>query len=156
MQQVFTDGSSLGNPGPGGWAAIGINCDKEVFRISGGEGPYSTNNRMELTAVIEGIKKAKKCSFSTFTVYTDSTYVKNGITKWIVRWQQNGWKTSNGEQVMNLDLWKELLEIYTGGVFIEWVKGHNGNPNNEKVDKIAKACARINKLENSNEDELSK
>lgn len=151
MQYIFTDGSSLGNPGPGGWAAIGIIGEKEVFRVSGGEGPTTTNNRMELKAIIEGVIRAKENGFSNFTIYTDSKYVKDGITKWVLNWQKNDWKTSSGQPVKNIELWKKLLKNFDSGITIEWVKAHNGNPNNEKVDKLANACARLNKLENSND-----
>lgn len=131
---IYTDGSCLTNPGRGGWAAIFE--DKE---ISGGE-EYTTNNRMELIAVIHALKATKPKS--KIKLFTDSQYVKNGITSWIKNWKKQGWKTSSKKPVLNKDLWFELDELNSQrDVTFEWVKGHAGNELNERCDQLAKARA---------------
>lgn len=132
MAEYYTDGSCLGNPGPGGWAAIGPNLE-----ISGGE-VYTTNNIMELMAVIRCLKHAPT---GDITVLTDSCYVKNGITKWVTGWKKNGWVTSKKEPVKNKELWIQLDTLNSPRVTWKWVRAHNGNPMNEKVDKLARAEA---------------
>ncbi len=135
---MFTDGSCLGNPGPGGWGAIlrfgGV--DKE---LSGGE-DNTTNNRMELLAVIKGLEAlTRKIKVD---VYTDSTYVRDGITKWIHNWKRNGWKTSAKKPVKNDDLWRMLDEMMKKhDVTLHWVKGHAGHPENERADDLARFAA---------------
>jgi ribonuclease HI len=134
---IYTDGSCLGNPGVGGWAAILIygNHQKEIY----GNELSTTNNRMEMKAVIEALKTLKfTCKIK---IYTDSKYVYQGITEYILRWQQRNWRTSTGA-VKNLELWKELLAL-TKQHQIDWfwVKAHNGNKYNEIVDKLANQSA---------------
>lgn len=136
--QIYTDGACLGNPGKGGWGAILIYKEHQK-KIFGGE-KETTNNRMEIQAVIEALKALKKSS--KIIIYTDSTYVKDGITKWISAWKKNGWRTANRKPVKNSDLW-QLLESETIKHQIEWiwVKGHSGNHFNEIVDKLAREGA---------------
>lgn len=136
--QIYTDGACLGNPGKGGWGAILIYKEHQK-KIFGGE-PETTNNRMEIQAVIEALMVLKKSS--KITLYTDSTYVKDGITKWIFSWKKNGWRNSNRKPVKNSDLW-QILELETAKHDIEWiwVKGHSGNRYNEIVDKLAREGA---------------
>lgn len=134
---IFTDGACSGNPGPGGWGAIlrYKNTDKA---ISGGEAE-TTNNRMELTAVIEAMKLLKeKCSV---TLWTDSKYVADGLSKgWADSWKTNGWKKSDKKPALNPDLWEELLELYhSHDVTVKWIKGHASHPENEKCDRMAVA-----------------
>ena len=136
MIKIYTDGACSGNPGPGGWAAIILVDDKIKDEISGSE-KNTTNNKMELLAPIKAIQKFKKKS--EISIYTDSTYVKDGITIWIKKWKINKWKTSNKKDVKNSDLWK-LLESIIEDHKIQWfwVKGHNENIFNEKADILAK------------------
>jgi len=139
---MYTDGSCLGNPGKGGWAVISKNPD---FQLSGHE-PHTTNNIMELTAVIKGLEKYNELGYnSNVKIYTDSAYVKNGITKWIHTWVLNGWRTSQGQEVKNRALWESLYDITkTTQVEWFWVKAHNGDPLNEQVDKLARSSATNN------------
>ena len=138
MITIYTDGSCLTNPGNGGWAAI-INENNEKKIITGNE-KNTTNNRMELLAPINALKGIK--SGSEIKIYTDSQYVKNGITEWINTWLSNDWKTSKKEDVKNKDLW---IELYNLTKFLDiqwiWVKAHDGNPLNEEVDLLAKRAA---------------
>tara|TARA_B110000438_G_C15565032_1_gene542851 strand:+ start:257 stop:703 length:447 start_codon:yes stop_codon:yes gene_type:complete len=139
---IYTDGSCLGNPGPGGWAAIIIEEDKEK-KIHGGE-KLTTNNRMELTAAIKALeyyemKKGEQPSLNNIKIFTDSNYVKDGITIWINKWEKNNWKTSDKKNVKNVDLWKKLKELTKSNkVNWYWVKGHSNNPMNDLVDSLAK------------------
>jgi ribonuclease HI len=131
---IFTDGACRGNPGPGGWGALlrWGSTEKELF---GGE-PDTTNNRMELTAVIRALEALTRPVKAR--VHTDSTYVQQGITKWIHGWKKNGWKTSTKEPVKNADLWKALDEAARRHhVEWHWVKGHNGHAENERADRLA-------------------
>ena len=137
MSKIYTDGSCLGNPGRGGWGAICVKGDKEDFRV-GGCDSHTTNNIMELTAVIRGLERH---GFGDVTVYTDSNYVKNGITKWIFGWKKNGWKTSSGTPVKNKELWMKLDSVANSMVKFVWVKAHDGNEWNEKVDTFARQLA---------------
>jgi ribonuclease HI len=138
MTTIFTDGSSRGNPGPGGWAAVVVSDDK-VIELGGGE-KETTNNRMELRAAVEGLKKAPKDS--NMTVYTDSSYLIHGITKWIKGWKRNGWKTKAKDDVLNRDLWEKLDDlIEERGVSWKYVGGHVGIVGNERCDHIATAFA---------------
>ena len=131
----FTDGACSGNPGPGGWGAI-LRYGKHELELSGGEAS-TTNNRMELTAVIEALKKLKKkCEV---TIYTDSKYVADAFLQgWIWNWKKKGWKKSDGKPVLNPELWKTLIsEIQKHEYKIIWVKGHAGHPENERCDTLA-------------------
>lgn len=132
---IFTDGSCMGNPGPGGWAAL-LKYQGTEKTISGCEGD-TTNNRMELTAPIEALNSlTRKCDV---ILSTDSRYVKDGITSWIENWQKNNWKTASKKPVQNVDLWKKLLEASKKhNVKWEWVKAHAGHTENELVDRLAK------------------
>jgi len=132
--EIFTDGACRGNPGPGGWGAVlryGT-VEKELY---GGENE-TTNNRMELTAVIKALEALKR--HSRVRIVTDSQYVKNGITQWIKNWKLNGWRTANRKPVKNAELWRELDEL-VGHHEVEWawVKGHSGHPENERADALA-------------------
>lgn len=136
MQRVelYTDGACKGNPGPGGWGAVMRygETEKEIF---GGEA-NTTNNRMELMAVIEGLNALHRSC--PVRVTTDSQYVKNGITQWIHNWKRNGWKTSTKKPVKNVDLWQKLDEaVSRHQVEWAWVKGHAGHPDNERADQLA-------------------
>ena len=141
--EIFTDGACSGNPGPGGWGAI-LRFKGAEKELSGGE-LDTTNNRMELRAAIEGLQALKRPM--RVVVYTDSTYVKNGITKWIVNWKQNDWRTAAKRPVRNVDLWLALDDVL-GSHEIEWrwVKGHSGHPENERADALARAALQEVKL----------
>lgn len=131
---MYTDGACRGNPGPGGWGTVLRYADAEK-ELWGGEG-MTTNNRMELTAVIRGLAALKRDC--TVTVVTDSQYVKNGITQWIHNWRRNGWKTASRKPVKNADLWRELSDLVDEHeVTWEWVRGHSGHPENEQADALA-------------------
>ncbi|NJM32151.1 MAG: ribonuclease HI [Limnobacter sp.] len=132
--QMYADGACKGNPGPGGWGAW-LLCGPHTKELCGGENP-TTNNRMELTAVIEGLKSLKKrCSVD---LYVDSQYVKNGVQEWMPKWKLNGWRTSTKKPVKNVDLWEALdAEVARHVVRWHWVKGHSGNAGNEKADELA-------------------
>ena len=133
---IYTDGACIGNPGPGGWAFIIKYSNGETKEFSGSE-KYTTNNKMELTAAIKAVKYFKKKII--INLYTDSKYLKDGITIWIKKWKLNGWKTSNKKKVKNSDLWKVLEEgIKDHEIHWVWVKGHNENLFNEKADMLAK------------------
>ena len=141
MIKIYTDGSCLSNPGNGGWAAI-ININGEIKKISGNE-KNTTNNRMELMAPINALKNIN--SKYPIEIFTDSKYVKNGITEWINTWVLNNWKTSKKEDVKNKDLWLELHKLNQSlSVKWNWVKAHAGDPLNEEVDMLAKKAANLN------------
>ncbi len=133
--EIFTDGACSGNPGPGGWGAI-LRYGRSEKELSGGEAE-TTNNRMELTAAIEALKALKRrCHVD---LYTDSSYVKDGIGKWIEGWKRNGWKTAAKKPVKNADLWQALDELRDRhDVTWHWVKGHAGHPENERADELAR------------------
>ena len=132
---VYTDGACSGNPGPGGWGAT-IKIDRETFEIYGGE-DNTTNNRMELIAAIKALEYLNE-SYE-ITLYTDSNYVKDGITKWIFNWKKNNWKTSSKKTVKNCDLWIQLdTNQEKRKVTCNWVKGHSGNIGNERADELAR------------------
>ena len=141
MIKIYTDGSCLNNPGDGGWAAI-INNGGEVLKISGSE-KNTTNNKMELMAPISALKKINKDK--KVEIYTDSKYVKLGITEWIHKWTKNNWQTSKKENIKNKELWVELYEL-TKSFEISWIwiKAHAGNTLNEEVDSLAKKEAESN------------
>ena len=132
---IYTDGACRGNPGPGGWGAV-LESGTHYKELYGGE-QNTTNNRMELVATIEALKSIKSVD-SQIKLYTDSVYVKNGITQWLKNWKKNGWKTAAKKPVKNTDLW-ELLDEVQQKFDIEWcwVKGHAGHPGNEKADLLA-------------------
>jgi ribonuclease HI len=137
--QLITDGACLGNPGPGGWAAIlrhGVH-KKEVYGCE----PHTTNNRMELTAAIEGLRTLKeKCEVE---VITDSEYLKNGITQWIVAWKNRNWMTSQKKPVVNRDLWEELDDqVSRHETKWSWTKGHASHEDNNRADELASLAAR--------------
>ncbi len=137
--EVFTDGACKGNPGPGGWGAI-LRYKGVEKEISGGEAD-TTNNRMELTAVIKALELLKEpCAVSLFT---DSQYVANALTQgWAKKWKANGWMRNKKEKALNPELWDRLLTLYdTHEIEIHWVKGHAGHPENERCDKLAVAAA---------------
>jgi len=136
---AYTDGACLGNPGPGGWGVLlrFESTNKELF----GSEQMTTNNRMELMAAISALEWLTRKS--RIRVHTDSTYVKNGITQWIVRWKKNGWRTAAKKPVANVDLWKRL-EAAQGehNVSWHWIRGHTGHPENERADALALAAAK--------------
>jgi ribonuclease HI len=132
---IFTDGACSGNPGPGGWGAI-LRAGHHEKELSGGE-KATTNNRMELTAVIEGLKALKKKS--AVTIHTDSRYVMDGASKWILGWKKKGWKTADKQPVKNEDLWRALdEEMARHQIHWVWVAGHSGHPENERADQLAR------------------
>ena len=137
--EVFTDGACKGNPGPGGWGSI-LRYKGVEKEISGGE-PHTTNNRMELTAVIEALRLLKEpCRVS---LYTDSQYIANALTQgWAKKWKANGWMRNKKEKALNPELWDELLKLCdTHEIDVNWVKGHAGHPENERCDRLAVAAA---------------
>ncbi|MEK9794131.1 MAG: ribonuclease HI [Hyphomicrobiales bacterium] len=132
--EIYTDGACSGNPGIGGWGAY-LKYKDNVKELSG-SAENTTNNRMELVAAIEGLKILKKSS--KVNLYTDSVYLKDGITKWIFNWQKNNWKNANKKDVKNKDLWIQLLEVVNKhDINWIWVKGHEGNKGNEIADNLA-------------------
>ena len=134
---IYTDGACSGNPGPGGWAAIlrsGVH-EKEIF---GGE-IATTNNRMEMLAVIRALQSLRKKS--AVTIHTDSRYLMDGATLWMRKWKSNGWKTSDKKPVKNEDLWRALDEVLNGhDIEWRWVQGHSGHPENERADQLARSA----------------
>ena len=151
--EAATDGACSGNPGPGGWGGLIIFDDKSELEIGGSE-ENTTNNRMELTAAIKTLEKLKTYKLKeNFKLRTDSKYVIEGYTKWIINWKRNGWKTSSGKSVQNLDLWQKIDQLRINGLVMEYVKGHSGDKQNDRVDKIAtnysKGISLINNLEES-------
>lgn len=138
--EIFTDGACSGNPGSGGWGAI-LRCG-EVEKEMSGRAKDTTNNRMELTAVIEALKALKReCKI---TLYTDSRYVMDGVNQWLPNWKRNDWRTTNKKSaVKNVDLWQELdLLLPLHKIKWVWVKGHNGHIENERVDKLARDASK--------------
>ena len=140
---IYTDGSCLGNPGPGGYGAL-IRYGAHEKEIAQGY-QLTTNNRMELLAAIEAIKAlSERCQVD---LYTDSTYVKNGINQWIHNWKKRGWKTSDKKPVKNADLWQALDEaVKSQDIQWHWVKGHSGHPENDRVDLLARSAAESSEL----------
>jgi len=135
---IFTDGACKGNPGPGGWGVL-LRMGEREKELSGGE-PHTTNNRMEMTAVIRGLEALREpCEV---TLHSDSRYVIDGMTKWIFGWQKKGWVNSQRKPVINSDLWRELIDAARPHkIAWQWVKGHDGHPENERVDRLACAAA---------------
>ncbi|EAW42015.1 ribonuclease H [marine gamma proteobacterium HTCC2080] len=132
--EAFTDGACKGNPGPGGWGVL-LRMDNQSREIFGGDGA-TTNNRMELTAAIEALAALKEAC--TVELTTDSTYVKDGVTRWMENWERNGWRTAAKKPVKNQDLWQALkAQVARHEVNWHWVKGHSGHPENELADMLA-------------------
>ena len=140
MIQIHTDGSCLGNPGAGGWAAVIVDEHGNREELFGGE-VQTTNNRMELTAAIRALEKIP--AGTSVELFTDSSYLKNAFTNgWLAKWKRNGWKTSTGGKVLNQDLWLALDELISSrAVNFNWVKGHAGNYFNERCDMLARTTA---------------
>ena len=140
MKQVaiFTDGACKGNPGPGGWGVL-LRMGTHEKELSGGEA-QTTNNRMEMTAALQGLRALiEPCDV---TLYTDSRYLIDGMTKWIEGWQKRGWKNASKKPVRNADLWHELIAAAAPHTIAwEWVRGHSGHPENERVDRLASDAA---------------
>ncbi|GAA3274207.1 ribonuclease HI [Dactylosporangium matsuzakiense] len=133
--EIYTDGACSGNPGPGGWGAV-LRYGAVEKELCGGEAAATTNNRMELTAPIRALESLTRPV--VVHLYTDSSYVRNGITAWVPRWKRNGWQTSDKQPVKNVDLWTELDALVAKHqVEWYWVKGHNGHPENERADRLA-------------------
>ncbi len=139
--EIFTDGACSGNPGPGGWGAV-LRYGESEKEISGGEA-MTTNNRMEMMAAIMALESLKRPVKARLV--TDSRYLKDGLTKWIKGWKAKGWKTADGKPVKNIDLWQRLeAAIGRHEVRLEWVRGHDGHPENERADRLA--CSAIKNL----------
>ena len=140
---VFTDGAAKGNPGPGGWGAIVVTPDGHVTELGGGS-PHTTNNRMELSGAIAALQHVVNRP-GPIVIYADSTYVVQGITQWVWGWRKRGWKTAQGGEVLNRDLWEQLWSLVAararGDVDWRWVRGHVGTPGNERADQISVAFA---------------
>lgn len=136
--EIFTDGACKGNPGPGGWGAL-LRMGSHEKELSGSD-PDTTNNRMEMTAIVRGLNALiEPCEID---LYSDSKYVLDGMTKWIEGWQRRGWKTASKKPVRNEDLWHELIDAAKRhSITWHWVKGHNGHVENERVDQLASAEA---------------
>ena len=134
LVEIYTDGACRGNPGPGGWGAL-LSYGEREKELSGAE-VLTTNNRMELTAVIRALEALKRPS--QVRIFTDSEYVRRGITEWVKSWKARGWKTADRKPVKNQDLWEHLDELASGHeIEWRWVKGHAGIPGNERVDRLA-------------------
>jgi len=141
IQQMYTDGACSGNPGPGGWGTV-VYFNGGAVHVLGGADPQTTNNRMEMQAAIAALKFLKEHpQAEAVALYTDSEYVKNGITQWITGWKKKGWKTSTGKPVLNQDLWEILDGLNSKQVQWLYVRGHSGNVGNERCDAIARAFA---------------
>lgn len=142
--EIYTDGSSLGNPGPGGWGVVIISEGRTLGEIGGYE-KDTTNNRMELMAVIEALKcMLEKHAKDNVIIHADSNYVLGGVTTWIHNWEKNGWKTANKKPVLNQDLWQELIahvRNFKGTLSWQKVKSHDGHVHNERADAIATECS---------------
>ena len=134
---IYTDGACSGNPGPGGWGALLVYGGREK-ELSGGTAKETTNNRMEMMAAIKALQSLKPDYAKKIIIYTDSKYLKDGITSWIHGWKKRGWKKSDKKPVLNVDLWQELDALVADkDIDWRWVKGHNGDPGNERADELA-------------------
>lgn len=146
--EIYTDGSSLGNPGPGGWGTVVVENEKIVFEL-GGFDKNTTNNKMEIKAVIEALRYVNKnYKGLEVSIVADSNYVLLGITEWIHNWQRNGWKTAGKKPVLNQELWQELWQLKedsTSKILWQKVKGHSGHIFNERADEIATTKASLQK-----------
>mgnify|MGYP002785383160 CR=1 FL=1 len=139
IQRIYTDGACSGNPGPGGWGTVVYFSDGSVHEMGGGD-RQTTNNRMEMQAAIAALEYLKQSGQTQpVELYTDSEYVKNGITKWITGWKKKDWKTSTGKPVLNQDLWEQLDALNSRQVQWRYVRGHTGDVGNERCDAIARA-----------------
>ncbi|XHX77435.1 MAG: ribonuclease HI [Stenomitos frigidus ULC029] len=139
IQAIYTDGACSGNPGPGGWGTVVYFADGSVHELGGAEA-HTTNNRMEMQAAIAALQFLKDVGYTeSIELYTDSEYVKNGITQWIHGWKKKGWKTSTGKLVLNPELWQQLDALNTKQIQWRYVRGHTGNVGNERCDTIARA-----------------
>lgn len=139
IQSIYTDGACSGNPGPGGWGTVVYFADGSVHEMGGAEA-HTTNNRMEMQAAIAALQFLKTVGYTEpIELYTDSEYVKNGITQWIHGWKKKGWKTSTGKLVLNPELWQQLDVLNTKQIQWRYVRGHTGNVGNERCDTIARA-----------------
>ncbi len=137
--EAFTDGACLGNPGPGGWGVV-LRWRGHEKELAGSE-PDTTNNRMELTAAIAALEALRRPA--RIAIHSDSTYLRDGITRWILRWRQNGWRTADRRPVKNADLWQRLAAAAgRHQVTWHWLRGHAGHPDNERADALARAAAR--------------
>lgn len=137
---LYTDGACLGNPGPGGWGVV-LSWDGQIKELSGGQAD-TTNNQMELTAVIKGLESLKRPV--SLQIVTDSKYVMQGITQWMAGWKRNGWRTAAKKPVANRELWEKLDSLLSGHtVSWEWVKGHSGHQQNERCDALASLQAAL-------------
>lgn len=135
MIEIYTDGACSGNPGPGGWGVV-IIADGSRTELSGGDSA-TTNNRMEMMAAIEALNATRGAG--PVTLHTDSQYLKNGVTDWMRRWKQNGWRTADRKPVKNKDLWEALDALVSErAVHWRWIKGHAGHPENERADELAR------------------
>ena len=143
--EVYTDGSCIGNPGPGGWGVVFVSRDKRA-NLSGFD-KDTTNNRMELMAAIKGIEAIPQNI--SIVLYTDSAYLKNGITSWIHNWKKNNWRSSSGKPVKNKDLWEQLSRVIQGrNIEWNWVKGHSDCTNNNNADFVARSAIVSSYMEN--------
>lgn len=141
IKSFYTDGACIGNPGPGGWGTVVYFTDGSVYEMGGGV-DQTTNNRMELFAAIQALKVfSASGQTESITLYTDSEYVKNGITKWVQGWKKKGWKTAQGKAVLNQDLWETLDALNAPQIEWKYVRGHSGNEGNERCDRIARSFA---------------
>lgn len=141
IASFYTDGACTGNPGPGGWGVVVYFTDGSVFEM-GGNSPQTTNNRMEMEAAVSALQLFQACSQTeSATIYTDSEYLRKGITQWLPGWKKKGWKNSQGKSVQNQDLWEKLDQLNSKQLEWKHVKGHSGNEGNERCDAIARAFA---------------
>ncbi|MGB3692726.1 MAG: ribonuclease HI [Spirulinaceae cyanobacterium] len=146
IESLYTDGACTGNPGPGGWGVVVYFTDNSVFEM-GGSAAQTTNNRMEMEAAVSALKILRACEQTeTATIYTDSEYVRKGITQWIKGWKKKGWQNSQGKPVQNQDLWEKLDQLNSEQVIWKHVKGHSGNEGNERCDAIARGFAQGNSV----------
>jgi ribonuclease HI len=150
IQSIYTDGACSGNPGPGGWGTVVYFADGSVHEM-GGAKAHTTNNQMEMQAAIAALQFLKDVGYTDpIELYTDSEYVKNGITQWIHGWKKKGWKTSTGKSVLNPDLWQQMDALNSAKVQWRYVRGHTGNVGNERCDTIARAFS-LGKIPNLNQ-----
>nr|B8HPS9.1 RecName: Full=Ribonuclease H; Short=RNase H [Cyanothece sp. PCC 7425] len=140
ISKIYTDGACSGNPGPGGWGVVVYFGDGSVHEM-GGAAAATTNNRMEMQAAIAALEFCQAAGHPPVILYTDSEYVKKGITEWLPGWKRKGWKTAQGKPVLNQDLWQVLDQLNTKSVNWQYVRGHSGNAGNERCDAIARAFA---------------
>ena len=144
--EIYTDGACRGNPGPGGWGFLILSAEGANRKMVYGSEPQTTNNRMELTAALKALESLDISPATEITLYTDSEYLRKGMTSWLAGWKKNGWRNAKKEPVKNTDLWKQLdtLNIFYTNINWRWVKAHNGHPENELVDALANQA--INEL----------